>query len=519
MFEPYCAPTTLPPSFSSGRERSAVPRRPSSSQGVHVEHGETAVQQPKEGTEAAMLLALLHTHNPTAQGSEPNLQPLAGNVHDQSWPCQLSALPAPSLEVPQGQTCPAAIGQHLLQYHRHSNYTDNSNQQSIAYTNLNKTISEGLDCYPGNLFLADDHQSAMQDGRQCTSMGSKQYAIKETQSSHWLLAPASAATATAAASGPAGTASDADLAEFSAACAMDAKQTLEGLFSSSFHSQQPHKTCSAGTGLQQLPQHHSQLGSISSMLTGGESPLCLPLHSTHVELAALPPLKGQAWEPSISNPASLATTVCTLEAAYTTAMPPPLATALDTSRTAAASDISPPLATAFYMTGDSAAGPEGVSAVPMADMLLPLCHSSMSADSRQSCSPGPGCKHNRHEQVADDDMDEEAKVTSRRARNREAARRTRAKRMDTIASLSNEVQLLASMNQGLSVQLQRAVYQVDAMGQENALLRRILIAHAQEMTEAENVSDNICTLAGDLLQLLTQGKLVGKQPDIDASRR
>ncbi|KAL0038540.1 hypothetical protein WJX77_009989 [Trebouxia sp. C0004] len=381
MFEPYCAPTTLPPSFSSGRERSAVPRRPSSSQGVHVEHGETAVQQPKEGTEAAMLLALLHTHNPTAQGSEPNLQPLAGNVHDQSWPCQLSALPAPSLEVPQGQTCPAAIG------------------------------------------------------------------------------------------------------------------------------------------LQQLPQHHSQLGSISSMLTGGESPLCLPLHSTHVELAALPPLKGQAWEPSISNPASLATTVCTLEAAYTTAMPPPLATALDTSRTAAASDISPPLATAFYMTGDSAAGPEGVSAVPMADMLLPLCHSSMSADSRQSCSPGPGCKHNRHEQVADDDMDEEAKVTSRRARNREAARRTRAKRMDTIASLSNEVQLLASMNQGLSVQLQRAVYQVDAMGQENALLRRILIAHAQEMTEAENVSDNICTLAGDLLQLLTQGKLVGKQPDIDASRR
>jgi len=43
---------------------------------------------------------------------------------------------------------------------------------------------------------------------------------------------------------------------------------------------------------------------------------------------------------------------------------------------------------------------------------------------------------------------------------REAARRTRAKRMDTIASLSNEVQLLASMNQGLSMQLQGAVYQV-----------------------------------------------------------
>jgi len=43
---------------------------------------------------------------------------------------------------------------------------------------------------------------------------------------------------------------------------------------------------------------------------------------------------------------------------------------------------------------------------------------------------------------------------------REAARRTRAKRMDTIASLSNEVQLLASMNQGLTLQLQQAVYQV-----------------------------------------------------------
>ena len=55
--------------------------------------------------------------------------------------------------------------------------------------------------------------------------------------------------------------------------------------------------------------------------------------------------------------------------------------------------------------------------------------------------------------------------------------------------------------------------QVDAMGQENGLLRRILIAHAKEMTEAENVSDNICTLAGDLLQLLAQG-----QPDLDASR-
>ncbi len=39
---------------------------------------------------------------------------------------------------------------------------------------------------------------------------------------------------------------------------------------------------------------------------------------------------------------------------------------------------------------------------------------------RQSCSPGPSCKRNRHEQVADDDVDEEAKLTSRRARNRSA---------------------------------------------------------------------------------------------------
>lgn len=56
------------------------------------------------------------------------------------------------------------------------------------------------------------------------------------------------------------------------------------------------------------------------------------------------------------------------------------------------------------------------------------------------------------------------------------------------------------------------------MGQENDLLRRILIAHAEEMTEAENVSDNICTLAGDLLQLLTQGQLADKQPDLHTSR-
>ncbi|KAL0025350.1 hypothetical protein WJX79_010387 [Trebouxia sp. C0005] len=173
--------------------------------------------------------------------------------------------------------------------------------------------------------------------------------------------------------------------------------------------------------------------------------------------------------------------------------------------------------TAFCMAGDNTAeGPEDTT-VPMADVLLPLCNSSMSADSRQSCSPGPSWKRDRHEQLADD-LDEEAKVTSRRARNREAARRTRAKRMDTIASLSNEVQLLGSINQGLSLQLQRAVHQVDAMGQENDLLRRILIAHAEEMTEAENVSDNICTLAGDLLQLLTQGQLADKQPDLHTSR-
>ncbi|KAA6418641.1 MAG: hypothetical protein FRX49_11294 [Trebouxia sp. A1-2] len=516
----------LPPSFSSGSDRSAVPRRPG------IERRETALKQAQDGTEAAMLLALLQTHNPTAQGSEPKLHSLAGNVHDQSWPCQLSPLAAPSLDVPQGQTCPAAVGQHSLQYQRHRNYTGNSDQQSSAYTNFNKTVSEGLNCYPGDLFLAEVQQSALQDARQWTSIGSKQYATSssmEPQSGHLLLAPASATTATAAAShrpgmnlcvmanGPADTASDSDPADFSAACAMDAKQTLERPFFSSFLSQQPQNTRSAVTGLQQMPQHHSQFSSITSMLTRGESPQCLPLHSTHVELAAVPPLKGQAWGSSISNPASLAITVCIPEPAYTTAAPPPLATTLFTCETAAATSVPPPLATAFCMAGDNTAeGPEDTT-VPMADVLLPLCNSSMSADSRQSCSPGPSWKRDRHEQLADD-LDEEAKVTSRRARNREAARRTRAKRMDTIASLSNEVQLLGSINQGLSLQLQRAVHQVDAMGQENDLLRRILIAHAEEMTEAENVSDNICTLAGDLLQLLTQGQLADKQPDLHTSR-
>ena len=296
-----------------------------------------------------MLLALLQTHNPTAQGSEPKLPPLAGNRHDQSWLCQLSPLTAPSLEVPQGQTCPAAIGQHSLQYHRHRNYIGKSDQQSIACPNLNTTVSEGLNCYPGDLFLADDHQSAMQNA---------------AQRSHLFLALASATAATAAAShlpgrnlcvmasGPADSASDSDPADFSAACAMDAKQTLEGPYSSSFLSQQPQKTCSAVTGLHQLPQHHSHLSSISSMPFRGELPQCLSLHSTHVELAAA----GQARGPSISNPASLASTVCTAETAYTTAVNPPVATALYTCDTAAATDVPPPLATAFYMVGDSTAG-------------------------------------------------------------------------------------------------------------------------------------------------------------------
>ncbi len=319
-----------------------------------------------------MLLALLQTHNPTAQGSVPELHSLAGNVHDQSWPCQLSPLPAPTVEVSQGQTGPAAVGQHSLQYDRHRNYTDKSDQQSIAYTEINKPLSEGLNCYPGDLFLADNHQSAMQDTRQWTSIGSKQCAITsssmasmEAQSSHLLLASASATAATAAAShlagrnlcvmasGPADSASDSDPA---AACALDAKQTLEKPYSSSFLSQQPQKTCSAVTGRQQLPQHHSQLSFISSMLTRGELPQCLPLHSTHVEMAAVPPLKGQAWWPSISNPATMATTVCISETAYTTAAPPPSTTALYTSETAAATDVLPTLATAFCMAGDSTAG-------------------------------------------------------------------------------------------------------------------------------------------------------------------
>ena len=310
----------------------------------------------------------MQTHNPSSPASE--LLPLAGNVHDQFWPCQLSALASPSLDVPQDQTCPAATGHHSLQYQRHRKCTGNSNKQSVVDTKLNKT--EGLIYYPGDLFLADNHQSAMQDASQWTSTGSKQYAINsssmEAQSSHLLLAPASATTAAAAAShlpgknlcvkasGPADIASDSDTTDFSAACAMVAKQTLEGPYPSSFLSQQPQKTCSAATWLQQLPQHHSQLNSISSMLTRAESPQCLPLHSTHLELAALPPLRGQAWGTSISNPASLATAVSTSATAHTTAAPPPLSTALYTRETAAATGVPPPLATGFYMIGDSTAG-------------------------------------------------------------------------------------------------------------------------------------------------------------------
>ncbi len=45
---------------------------------------------------------------------------------------------------------------------------------------------------------------------------------------------------------------------------------------------------------------------------------------------------------------------------------------------------------------------------------------SSNCECRQSCSPGPSCKRNRHEQVADDEVDEEAKVISRRERNRSA---------------------------------------------------------------------------------------------------
>lgn len=317
-----------------------------------------------------MLLALLQTHSPSSPASE--LLPLAGNVHNQFWPCQLSALTSRNLEVLQGHTCPAATGQQSLQYHRFKNFTGKSvDQQSIACTNRNKMVSE-RDYYPGDLFLAEVHQSALQDARQCTSIGSKQCPMTsssmEAQNSHLLFAPASAIAATATAShlpgrnlcvmasGPADSASDSDPADFSAACVLDVKQTLEGPSPSSFLSQQPQKTCSAVTGLQQLPQHHSQLSSISSMLTRGDSPQCLPLHSTHVDLTAVPLLKGQAWWPSISNAASLATTVCTAETAYTTAAPPPSATALYTSETAAATDFPLPLATAFYTVGDSTAG-------------------------------------------------------------------------------------------------------------------------------------------------------------------
>ena len=46
--------------------------------------------------------------------------------------------------------------------------------------------------------------------------------------------------------------------------------------------------------------------------------------------------------------------------------------------------------------------------------------------------------------------------------------------------------------------------QVHMMRQERDLLRRILIDHAQQMAETGDVSDNICSVARDLLQLLMQ---------------
>lgn len=40
--------------------------------------------------------------------------------------------------------------------------------------------------------------------------------------------------------------------------------------------------------------------------------------------------------------------------------------------------------------------------------------------------------------------------------------------------------------------------------QEARLLRDMLIAHAQDLTENENTNEKVCSLAKDLLQLLTQ---------------
>lgn len=46
--------------------------------------------------------------------------------------------------------------------------------------------------------------------------------------------------------------------------------------------------------------------------------------------------------------------------------------------------------------------------------------------------------------------------------------------------------------------------QAEFRSQEAKLLRSILMAHAQDLTENENISEKVCSLAKDLLQLLTQ---------------
>lgn len=46
--------------------------------------------------------------------------------------------------------------------------------------------------------------------------------------------------------------------------------------------------------------------------------------------------------------------------------------------------------------------------------------------------------------------------------------------------------------------------QAEVRSQEVTLLRDMLIAHAQELTESENIGGKVCSLAKDLLQLLTR---------------
>ncbi|KAL3141490.1 hypothetical protein ABBQ32_005052 [Trebouxia sp. C0010 RCD-2024] len=121
---------------------------------------------------------------------------------------------------------------------------------------------------------------------------------------------------------------------------------------------------------------------------------------------------------------------------------------------------------------------------------------------RQSKSPGPG--HKRKRATAADGAEEEAKAELRRARNREAARKTRTKRLDAIATLSDQVQSLSCMNQELSLQLQQATCQAEIRGQEAKMLRGMLLAHAQDLTEAANINEDVCERAQDLLQLLAQ---------------